>query len=200
MEKVSKDNSLNISNRTHVIEKNSIDWAYWERPVLQFVIFLVVLISISDSWEDYTQGGNALSILADLVYMTLMICGLLYLWKMAPLSLRKTNRVLQQEISSRNQEAAQWQERSKQLMAGLRQMVTEQFAEWGLSGAEKEVALLLLKGLSHKEIADIRNTSSRTVRQQATALYQKANLSGRAELSAFFLEDLWLPDEDKTAT
>ena len=52
------------------------------------------------------------------------------------------------------------------------------------------VALLLLRGLSHKEIANLRKTSETTVRQQAPALYRKSGLSGRNELSGFFLEDL----------
>ncbi len=39
----------------------------------------------------------------------------------------------------------------------------------------------------------MRESSERTVRQQARAIYGKANLSGRAALSAFFLEDLLLP-------
>ena len=59
--------------------------------------------------------------------------------------------------------------------------------------AEEEVGLLLLKGLSMKEIADLRGTSERTAREQAGAVYAKAGLSGRAELSAFFLEDLLPP-------
>jgi DNA-binding CsgD family transcriptional regulator len=50
-----------------------------------------------------------------------------------------------------------------------------------------------LKGLSLKEIAQIRATSERTIRAQARALYAKAGLSGRAALSAFFLEDLLAP-------
>jgi DNA-binding NarL/FixJ family response regulator len=49
---------------------------------------------------------------------------------------------------------------------------------------------LLLKGLSHKEIANLRSTSEATIRQQAASIYQKSSLSGRAALSAFFLEDL----------
>lgn len=61
---------------------------------------------------------------------------------------------------------------------------------WELSPAEKEVALLLLKGLSHKEIAEVRGTSEATVRQQSRALYKKAGLTGRHDLAAFFLEDL----------
>jgi DNA-binding CsgD family transcriptional regulator len=44
-----------------------------------------------------------------------------------------------------------------------------------------------------KEIADARGTAERTARQQALAVYRKAGLGGRAELSAFFLEDLLLP-------
>ncbi|MDZ7669889.1 MAG: LuxR C-terminal-related transcriptional regulator [Gammaproteobacteria bacterium] len=62
-----------------------------------------------------------------------------------------------------------------------------------MTQAEAVVGLLLLKGLSHKEIGQARNTSERTVREQARALYRKAELSGRAALSAFFLEDLLLP-------
>lgn len=69
-------------------------------------------------------------------------------------------------------------------------MIDQQFAVWLLSQSEKDVALLLIKGLSMKEIAGIRNTQEKTVRQQATTIYKKAGLSGRQELAAFFLEDI----------
>ncbi len=46
-----------------------------------------------------------------------------------------------------------------------------------------------MKGLSMKEIAAIRNTSESTVRQQATSIYRKANVHGRQEFIAYFLED-----------
>jgi DNA-binding NarL/FixJ family response regulator len=62
-----------------------------------------------------------------------------------------------------------------------------------LTPAEAQVGVLLLKGLSHKEAAEVRNTSERTVREQARSLYRKADLAGRSELAAFFLEDLLLP-------
>jgi hypothetical protein len=35
------------------------------------------------------------------------------------------------------------------------------------------------------------------VRQHAAAVYKKGELSGRAELSAFFLEDLMLPESSE---
>ena len=64
-----------------------------------------------------------------------------------------------------------------------------------LSPAESEIGRLLLKGLSHHEIADLRGVSERTARQQAQSLYKKAGLPGRAGLSAYFLEDLLGPRE-----
>jgi DNA-binding CsgD family transcriptional regulator len=92
-------------------------------------------------------------------------------------------------------EGAQWRADMRELMKGLGTAIDAQFERWKLTAAEREVALLMLKGLSHKEIAAVRETSERTVRQQAQTIYGKANLSGRAALSAFFLEDLLLPLE-----
>jgi len=50
---------------------------------------------------------------------------------------------------------------------------------------------LLVKGLSMKEIADLRHSKEATVRQQATAVYRKAKVEGRQELASYFLEDLF---------
>jgi DNA-binding CsgD family transcriptional regulator len=75
---------------------------------------------------------------------------------------------------------------SGELMAVMR----NQFARWRLSPSEAEVALLLIKGLSMKEISQARSVSEKTVRQQATAVYAKAGCAGRHELAAHFIEDL----------
>jgi DNA-binding CsgD family transcriptional regulator len=90
-------------------------------------------------------------------------------------------------------EGAQWRTDMREVLKGLGSAIDAQFERWQLTPAEREVAMLMLKGLSHKEIAAVREASERTVRQQARAIYGKANLSGRAALSAFFLEDLLLP-------
>lgn len=73
--------------------------------------------------------------------------------------------------------------------------VAQQFAEWGLTESEQEVAILLIKGLSMKEIAVHRSSKETTVRQQAVSVYRKAKLEGRQELASFFLEDLFSPIE-----
>jgi DNA-binding CsgD family transcriptional regulator len=88
-----------------------------------------------------------------------------------------------------------WRSESRALLEGLGEAINAQFTRWNLTEAEREVALLLLKGLSTKEIAAVRTGSERTVREHARAIYAKAGLTGRAALSAFFLEDLLAPIE-----
>lgn len=70
------------------------------------------------------------------------------------------------------------------------EVIKWQFADWNLTPSEQEVALLILKGLSIKEISMARSTKEKTVRTQASSIYDKSNLGGRHELSAWFFEDL----------
>jgi len=106
---------------------------------------------------------------------------------------QRERRSLGRDLRLARAEAERWRSETRDLLAGLGAAVSEQFERWELTPAEQEIGLLLLKGLSHKEVADVRATSERTVRQQAFALYKKAGLGGRAELAAFFFEDLLLP-------
>lgn len=87
----------------------------------------------------------------------------------------------------------QWRSGMSDLIKGLSHGIARQFNQWALTAAEREVGLLILKGMSYKEIAIMRDVSEKTVRQQAHSIYRKAKLSGRAALSAYFLEDLLLP-------
>lgn len=90
-------------------------------------------------------------------------------------------------------DAQRWRDEAHEALQGLGAAIDAQCDRWSLTEAERTVAVLLLKGLSMKEIAEARSTTERTARQQALAVYRKAGLGGRAELSAFFLEDLLLP-------
>jgi len=67
--------------------------------------------------------------------------------------------------------------------------IHQQFLDWGLTDSEQQVAMLLLKGLSFREIAAVRDTREKTVRQQASTVYSKSGLEGRHVFSAWFLED-----------
>lgn len=109
--------------------------------------------------------------------------------------LRRFGRVSSDLVAARR-DAARWRGEHQALVQGLGRAIQGQFDLWGLTPAESEIGLLLLKGLTHQEIAAVRGTSERTVREQARALYHKAGLAGRNELAAFFLEDL-LPGQSE---
>ena len=106
----------------------------------------------------------------------------------------------EQDLSRRLAEAEEHSRQSsaetQDILRGLSDQIDRQFEKWGLTAAEREIALLMLKGLRHKEIATVRGTSERTVRQQALTIYKKAGLDGRSDLTAFFLEDLLQPVEN----
>lgn len=110
--------------------------------------------------------------------------------------LSKLGRDLAEErksFSSYREEAEAWRNSSSQFIEGLNRSIDEQLTKWKLTGSEKEVALLLLRGLSLKEVAEVRKTSERTARTQSAAIYVKTGLAGRSELAAFFLKNLLLP-------
>ena len=99
-------------------------------------------------------------------------------------------------LSAVTEEATLWKKRAGTFIEGLGKEIEHQFDLWHLTKTEQEVALMLLKGFSHQEIAHIYDRSERTIRQHAGVVYQKSNLSGRAELAAFFLEDLLVSGTD----
>lgn len=97
---------------------------------------------------------------------------------------------LNAELLETKKSYQEWKVKAQASSHELARLIESQFLIWHLSDSEKDVALLLIKGFSMKEIADVRQTHEKTVRQQATSIYKKSGLSGRQELAAFFLEDM----------
>ena len=130
------------------------------------------------------------------LYEVALIAGALaasvWLWR-GWLGAARSASALRRSLAERQAERDAWQERARHALEGLSVAVDEQFGRWGLTPAVREVALLLLKGHGHKQIAAATGRSERTVRQHAVTVYRKAGLGGRAELAAFFLADLQLP-------
>jgi DNA-binding CsgD family transcriptional regulator len=91
-------------------------------------------------------------------------------------------------------EVRQEQEKTARLSGELLAAMRREFSGWGLSPSESEVALLLIKGLSMKEVSRVRDVKERTIRQQATSIYAKSGCAGRHELAARFIEDLMSSD------
>ena len=82
------------------------------------------------------------------------------------------------------------QERLRRASGAFMNLLDERFGEWGLTPAEKDVALFAIKGLATAEIATLRATSEGTVKAQTNAIYRKAGVSGRSQLLSLFIEDL----------
>jgi len=99
------------------------------------------------------------------------------------------------DLETARREGEGWRHKMHSHVEGIRIEMERQFEDWGMTNAEREIALLILKGLSHKEVAALRGTSEATVRQQAQSIYGKANLPGKTAFSAYFLEDLWVPEQ-----
>lgn len=107
-------------------------------------------------------------------------------WRRTQSSLSETERRLELGRAERDE----WRRQAQHVLAGLAVAIDQQLYAWQLTAAEREVAFGLLRGFSHKRIATLTDRSERTVRQHAIAVYQKAGLAGRAELAAYFLDDL----------
>jgi DNA-binding CsgD family transcriptional regulator len=106
---------------------------------------------------------------------------------------REEKEALVRDLELARAEGESWRAKVQASLNGIRAEIGNQFRQWGMTAAEHEIGLLILKGLNHKEIAALRGTSEATVRQQAQAIYRKADLPGRTAFSAYFLEDLFAP-------
>ena len=160
--------------------------------VLAILAGIAALMLVEFIEEPGMTFGDLLLEVIEPTLVILTVVGVLYL-------LGRTKRQHQEQLSLiqdlevARSEGVQWRSDMRELLKGLAHAIDAQFDRWQLTAAEREIALLLLKGLSHKEIGVLRDTNERTIRQQAQSIYGKSSLSGRAALSAFFLEDLLLP-------
>jgi DNA-binding CsgD family transcriptional regulator len=156
------------------------------------IIFLFALLSLADIVREFRSGESLEHLTYELTVSLIAFLWFFYLWYRW-YDTQRTLRSTQHKIRTLNEENLHWRGENQRLISGLSHSIDEQMTKWKLTPAEKDVALLLLKGLSFKEIAELRGTSEKTTRQQSTTIYQKSSLPGRAELSAFFLEDLLGP-------
>ena len=90
---------------------------------------------------------------------------------------------LLQQLNSRNEKIEDQLKLASGEFAGL---VDQKFEQWALSKAEKEVAMLNLKGFTVPEIAGVLGKSEGTIKAQNAAIYRKSGMSGRTQLIVSF--------------
>ena len=150
----------------------------------------MVVGNLGDVIYDYREGASVAHILMELsiaiVSFALITALTIGIWRQS-----RSNMRLKAELASISE--ANEQTLPPALASARHELalvLKKQFEDWQLTQTEREVAMLLLKGLSFKEIAAVRDTMEKTVRQQASTIYKKANVSGRHAFSAWFIEDL----------
>lgn len=165
-----------------------------QRP--RFELFLVLLLTlivgggVVDVILDQPQSWTSTHVLIEVGLILLSLGSAVYLgtgWYRTGARLDRAHDALDQHREAQRI----WESQAREWTRGLRGAVEDQLSAWTLTRAERETAMMLLRGHSHKEIAALAGKSERTVRQHAVAVYRKSGLGGRAELAAFFLESVF---------
>ena len=161
-----------------------------------FAVILGIVLFVGLEWID-EPDLTPLQMLLELLSITPVVITSVGVGLLFRVAQRQRDEQLQvlHDLEIARVQGQRWRSEARLHLDGLGAAIETQFSRWNLTEAEREVALLLLKGLSTKEIAQVRTVSERTVREQARAVYAKASLTGRTALSAFFLEDLLAPIE-----
>lgn len=163
-----------------------------ERGFITTVLAIVVVMVGIDLATDLSQGARWWHIAIEGGIALTALSGIYFLLR-GSIAL-KHSLAEEKKLSSQLQAvSAKWRSQSRRYIDGLSQTIDAQLTSWKLTSSEKEVAFLLLKGLSLKEVAETRKTTEKTARTQSISIYSKAGLAGRSELAAFFLEDLLPP-------
>ncbi|MCX7349546.1 MAG: helix-turn-helix transcriptional regulator [Alphaproteobacteria bacterium] len=72
--------------------------------------------------------------------------------------------------------------------SALQGVIESHFDEWKLTASERDVASLMVKGLSISEIAGVRGSAEGTVKAHLNAIYRKANARNRAEVLSHIMD------------
>lgn len=172
------------------------------RAVGAAFVIIALLVTI-DVILDLQEGATLLHVSGESLIVLVAVVGLAMLAQQARAERRALTAELA-EIRGKSEQwrhaAMRWEREAGAAVRAFSDAVDQEFDRWSLTTSERDIALLLLKGMSMKEIAVARGTSERTVRQQAVTVYGKANVEGRAQLASYFLDSLSPPSTAAEAT
>ena len=157
------------------------------------LLSVVTVLTLTDFYIDYRDGEDAFHLLVEGLVIATSIFGIAYL-TYELFKHKKELARLGEQLRDTKKDLSESRAHLRKAGQQYTQAIQQQFATWALTPSERDVATLLLKGLSFEEIAGVRQTKEKTVRQQATAIYRKAGLNGRHEFAAWFFEDFMQTD------
>ncbi len=158
-----------------------------KESLLTLFFAIIVIASGMDLFADLAHGADTAHVLKEGLLVLLSLLAIIWLFYEKNIQQQKIKHLKEELKQTSKNKADQY------IVEGRRQLakiISQQFIQWQLTQSETEVGLLLIKGLSLKEIAALRNTAEKTVRQQASAIYKKSKISGRHAFAAWFIEDI----------
>lgn len=158
-----------------------------QKHFIVLFLILVVIASAGDLLADLAEGVNTTHIVQEAIILLVAIGALAWL-AFDHQQQKQKIAALHDELNSAKH-SAQPSKKVLEAKQNLAVVIAEQFDEWKLTESEQQIGQLLLKGFSLKEISALRGTSEKTIRQQASSIYQKSGLPGRHAFSAWFIED-----------
>jgi DNA-binding NarL/FixJ family response regulator len=154
------------------------------------------IISLWGIFDVYLDLNDFIHYVFEVGFVVFALLSGSYMW----ISFRKSQKELKEanrEIHEHKEELKEWARKHEDLVSHFREEVIRQLKNWKLSNAEIHVALLLLRGYSHRQVSAMLSKSERTVRNQSIEIYRKMGMTGRNELAAYFLEELLGSEEDQ---
>ena len=159
---------------------------------IAIILLIIMCLNFFDVLTDISLGVPVWHIFSESIIVIVSGIGALFLIK--DISARTSDiSNLKQELLISDDKFRNISDEMRNARREYSTVIHSQFEQWSLTPSEQDVAMLLLKGLSFKEISAVRNTKEKTVRQQASVIYSKANVEGRHEFAAWFLEDFMKP-------
>lgn len=155
----------------------------WMLAVVILTQAVTGLFFLTDVWEDLRADGKL-----DNLHMVLELIAAIALMSGVIFMLLELRRLLARvALLDRNMRAARGE---------MAEVIEAFFHDWALTPSERDVALMVLKGVDNDTIARLRGTAPGTVRAQCTAIYSKAGVDGRAQLFSVFMEELLAAEPD----
>lgn len=156
------------------------------------LLAIIMVLNFFDVITDISLGVPSWHIVEESMIVLASAIGFVFL--VIEIS-RRTKHInhLKEELEKSDSQLKNISAEMKSARTQYSELIYQQFNDWKLTKSEQEVAMLLLKGLSFREISAVRDTKEKTVRQQASSIYEKANIEGRHEFAAWFLEDFIKP-------
>jgi DNA-binding NarL/FixJ family response regulator len=156
-----------------------------------FIGAFTVMTVLDLTLDTRESGAINTHVIVEAIMLVLALVWVVLLWVGFRLRLRRSDESLQRVRG----ELAEFQRRNENVVQAMRSAMQEQFERWNFTETERKIANGLIHGRSLKQIAALYEKSERTVRNQTVSIYEKSGMTGRSDLAAFFLADLF-PGED----